>query len=506
MNASTLLIRADANIAMGTGHVMRCLALAQSWQDNGGVCIFAMAESTPAVESRLREQGMEIEFLGVPPGSNEDARMTASVAARNNAKWIVLDGYQFSSTYQSAIKQGGLKLLVLDDFVHAAPYTADLILNQNFHARPELYTRRDPSTQLILGPRYAMLRREFRTWRGWRRDNPSSAKKILVTMGGSDPDNITCLVIDAIKNIENQNVETTVLVGGSNPHLGSIERLIGTRFRLVVDPSNVAEWIMWADVAISGAGTTVWELCFLGLPSILLVLAANQEAVANFAEKARIVRNLGKASDVTSTIISEKVRELLDSAAEREIQSRNGRRLVDGRGAERVVAHLSDLHLRSATDADCELYWEWANDSDARAASFRNKIISWEHHAQWFKSKLEDSNAVLYAAINPAATNGSSTPMGQVRFQMEGDRAVLSISLGSAYRGQGWGQKILTLAVEKFLRERETDFIDAFVKPANAASLRLFEKAGFERLASAAIEGQEAVHFVLQRNASPEAI
>lgn len=519
MKEPALLIRADANVAMGTGHVMRCLALAQAWQASGGRCVFAMAQSTPAVESRLREQGIDVEHLGALAGSTEDARQTADIASNNEAVWIVVDGYQFDFRYQAAIKAFGFNLLLLDDNGHAAPYSVDLILNQNFHARPELYAQRDPSTQLLLGPRYAMLRKEFRAWRGWHRDNVAAAKKILITMGGSDPDNATCLVIEALKSItvnreKNLNLETTVLVGGSNPHLAEVEKLIASEkspMRLIVDAPNVGEWMAWADIAISGAGTTVWELCFLGLPSLLLVLAPNQEEVAAAAERMNIAWSLGNLSDLNSSIttqkiIAEKISALLNSFDVRMAQSRNGQKLVDGRGAERVVAYLSDLQLRPTSDSDCELFWEWANDANARAASFRNKAISWEHHAQWFKAKMEDPNAVLYTAMKQTAPNHCGPPMGQVRYQIEGNRAVLSISLAAAFRGQGWGQKILTLAIGRLFVEREPDFIDAFVKPTNSASLKLFENAGFERMPPAIIEGQQAVHFVLQRNALGEQV
>jgi UDP-2,4-diacetamido-2,4,6-trideoxy-beta-L-altropyranose hydrolase len=510
LSTRILIFRCDADVVMGTGHVMRSLALAQAWQDAGGRCVFAMSRSTPAVALRLQDQKIEVESFasidgtesGSEAGTEDDARRTISIAARRHADWIVVDGYQFNSAYQSAIKAAGLKMLFLDDNVHAAPYSADLVLNQNFHATPELYARRDPSTQLLLGPRYAMLRREFRSLTNRRRNTADSVRKILVTMGGSDPENATMVVIEALRNLADLALETTVLIGGSNPQRSLIEDLVRehkSSIHLVVDAPNVAQWMQWADLAISGAGTTVWELCFLGLPALLIVLAPNQQNVAAFADKLQIAWSLGKHSEINSSIISEKARALINSATTRATQSRNGQSLVDGRGADRVVAYLSGVQLRPTSHPDCQLFWDWANDPEARNASFRNKTISWPEHERWFKTKMEDSNAVLYTA-----TNQSGTPIGQVRYQIEGDRAVLSISLGLPFRGCGWGQKILTLATDKFFQERTANFIDAFVKPTNAASLKLFENTGFHRLPSACIEGQEAIHFVLQRTALTE--
>jgi UDP-2,4-diacetamido-2,4,6-trideoxy-beta-L-altropyranose hydrolase len=493
----TLLIRADASTAMGTGHVMRCLALAQAWQDRGGQCVFAMAESTPAVERRLRDEGMEVEKFRVCAGSNEDAKQALFIAGKRDAAWIVADGYHFGAEYQAAIKAAGLKLLLMDDNVHAERYSADLVLNHNLHSSESLYGRREPYTRLLLGPRYAMLRREFRSWRKWRREIPANGRKILVTMGGSDPDNVTIKVIEAIQRLANANLETVVLLGSSNPHLRPVKAAIGKQpqsMRVVCDATNVAEWMAWADVAVAGAGTTFWEMCFLGLPGILLVLAENQQRVAEAAHEMGIAWSLGAGKDASAPAIGSKLAEFLATHEQRRSQSDKGRTVVDGFGAERVVTFLSDLELRRAVASDCEVFWEWANDPEARAASFRNHAISWEGHKAWFQDKLADPKAVLYTAAN-----GGGAPVGHVRYQIEGKRAVLSINLDARFRGCGWGGKMLAAATERFFRESEVEVIDAYVKPANQASMKLFAGASFLRLATEVIEGQEGIHFVLKK-------
>ena len=482
---------------MGTGHVMRCLALAQAWQDSGGQCVCAMAELTPAIEQRLREAGMKVEQLTAGAGTAEDAKETGRLAAKENASWIVVNGYQFRSAYQVGIKAAGFKLLFVDDNVHAETYSADLVLNQNIHANARLYSKREPAMRLLLGPRYAMLRREFRQWRNWQREIPATGRKILVTLGGSDPNNLTGRVIEAIQQLSNPDSETVVLVGGSNPHLCSVEASIQKEsMRLIVDATRVSEWMTWADVAVAGAGTTFWEMCFLGLPGILLVVAENQQSVAAAANNMGIARSLGKGTEVTATVIAGKLSKLLNSQDQRTSESEKGRKLVHGSGAERVVAFLSDLQLRRAVESDCEVFWEWANDPETRAASFHSKRISWEDHVKWFRTKLADPRAILYTA-----TNKAGSPVGQVRYQMEGKRAVLSISLGARFRGCGWGQKILAVGTERLFEDSEVEFIDAYVKPANKASLKLFEGAGFLRLPLEIIEGQEGIHFVLERSA-----
>ena len=189
MDPGTVLIRADSNVAMGTGHVMRCLALAQAWQDAGGQAVMAMAEATPATEDKLRRENVEVVRLDVAGGAEDDAIRTASLAQQRQAAWATVDGYQFDPHYQAMLKSEGLRLMSIDDEGHGGPYSADLVLNQNAHAAEALYDQRAAHTRLLLGPDYAMLRRQFASWRNWQREIPATGHRILVTMGGSDPGN-----------------------------------------------------------------------------------------------------------------------------------------------------------------------------------------------------------------------------------------------------------------------------------------------------------------------------
>ena len=171
MGSRTLVVRADATVVMGTGHVMRCLALAQAWQDAGGSCVFAMAEPTPAVEERVAAEGIQVvRFRKTIPGSSQDAAQLVELARAQGAAWLVVDGYHFDAEYQRRLKDTELKLLWVDDNGESAHYYADLVLNQNAHARDGLYVHREPYTRLLLGPRYALLRREFARWRDWKRE------------------------------------------------------------------------------------------------------------------------------------------------------------------------------------------------------------------------------------------------------------------------------------------------------------------------------------------------
>jgi UDP-2,4-diacetamido-2,4,6-trideoxy-beta-L-altropyranose hydrolase len=496
--ASTLIIRADASIAIATGHVMRCLALAQTWQDAGGTVVFAMAESTPAIDRRLRFEGMEIVQLEASPNSPQDARELSALARHRLATWIVVDGYRFDSEYQRLLKNAGLKLLLVDDLGQCERYSADLVLNQNVHASEPIYVSREAHTRVLLGPRFAMLRRDFRRWSNWQRKINPNGRKVLVTMGGSDPDNVTAVVLEALHAVKIDGLEVVAVLGGSNPHIDFLERFANQSppVRFLRDAANMPELMAWADIAVSAAGTTCAEMCLLGLPAILIDLAENQRPVAEELSRRQAAIHLGSSKEVNAKEIAGKVRSLLLSTEHRLSLSRCSRELVDGQGAERVRAAIcgEDLRLRRVQKKDCRQLWEWANDPQVRPVSFATEPISWERHVEWFNSKLCDPNAVLYLVVD-----SGNVPAGQVRYQIDNTRAAVSISLAPQFRGKGHGEVILQMATGDLFRRTAVTQIDAYVKPNNAASLRLFRRAGYVCERAEMIRGQRAIHFVLER-------
>jgi UDP-2,4-diacetamido-2,4,6-trideoxy-beta-L-altropyranose hydrolase len=345
----TLLFRTDASLSMGTGHVMRCIALAQAAQDAGERVVFAMAESTPGVRARLARESCEIlsfsSASSCAAGSDDDLQQTIALARERAADWIVVDGYQFTAEYQRALKAAGVKVLFIDDYGHASHYWADVVLNQNAYANERLYETREPYTRLLLGTDYCLLRREFISWRGWQREIAPVGNKILITMGGSDPENFTATVIAALHDMD--NIEATVVAGGSNPHFEVLQRLnaqCGDRFRLIKSVANMPELMAWADLAMTGAGTTCWEMCLLGLPMVLIDLAENQKPIAGALSALGAAIHLGSSAIVGEEDIKARVVSLLVSKSGRTQLSERCSKLVDGRGAERVLGELTPNH------------------------------------------------------------------------------------------------------------------------------------------------------------------
>jgi UDP-2,4-diacetamido-2,4,6-trideoxy-beta-L-altropyranose hydrolase len=352
----TLVFRTDGNAAIGTGHVMRCLALGEAWRDCGGAAVFIGAYRSTALEARLRAAGCDVLCPELVPGSIGDARWTAEAARQRGASAVVVDGYHFGADYQQAMKDTGTTLLWVDDDGRSGRYSADVVLNQNLYANEQFYRDRDATTQLLLGAKYALLRCEFLQWRDWRRDIPATGRNILVTLGGADAANVTEKVVALLRRLEMATVRIKIVVGAANSHFESLRDAVADdgRIELLTAVDNLAALMAWADVAISAGGSTCWELAFMGLPSCVIVLADNQLPVARSLEEAGAAIDLGAWGEGAEAKLSAVLSDLIHDPAHRRRMSEIGRQIVDGAGASRVAEHLWQRTSRGALHAAAE--------------------------------------------------------------------------------------------------------------------------------------------------------
>jgi UDP-2,4-diacetamido-2,4,6-trideoxy-beta-L-altropyranose hydrolase len=479
---------------------MRCLALAQAWQDTGRHAILATAAGLGSLETRLRSEGVEVVHVSSHPGSPDDAIQTANLAKKKGAAWVVVDGYHFGAEYQRIVRESGSRLLLIDDNGYADHYYADIVLNQNIHAHEDSYSDKEQYTRLLLGTRYVLLRREFLKWRGWKREIPDVAHKVLVTLGGTDPDNVTLKILRLLQFVKVKDLNTVVVVGGENPHHEEFQSIVqDSRFpvRLYSNVSNMPELMAWADIAIAAGGTTLWELAFMGLPSLILVLADNQRSSAQLLSKMGAVANLGCHKDLSSAEIAQAATRLIVTPRIRSEMTRRGQELVDGEGSARVLLNLEarKLRLRRACAADCTLLWEWANDPTVRTFSFSSDLIPWNEHVEWFMCRLRDPSCFVFIAIDD-----HDIPIGEVRLDMHNSgEAEIHVTIDRRKRGLGYGSVLINLAVERIFLTTPIKTIHAFIKQNNERSIRTFEKAKFRRLGIQTVKGNLAVHYVREK-------
>ena len=339
-----MVFRCDSGVAIGTGHVMRCLALAQAWQDAGGAAVFATATITPAIEQRLGKAGFGTEPVGHMVGSAADARAIAELAARHSALWVVVDGYQFGAEYQRQLKSWGLHVLVIDDLGSIGQYWADVVLDQNASAGLGAYTQRQPYTKLLLGLQYCLLRREFVRWRQWSRRIVPESRHVLVTMGGSDPGNLSSRVLDALEALRGRSFEFVIVGGGSNPSWQELEqrvRAMESSVRLVRDADDMPELMAWADIAIIAGGGTLWELLFMQCAVISYARNDLHETILAQLAQTGAVHDAGRIEEFSIEALKAAIVALAADPVRRQRVAELGRRLVPGFGAEKVCQAMT---------------------------------------------------------------------------------------------------------------------------------------------------------------------
>lgn len=497
-----LIIRADASVSMGTGHIMRMIALAQAWQDQGGKAIFLTAEITPALEARLKEEGFSLEKIHATPGSAEDldatcAQITSHSSQSNASIPVALDGYQFDADFQLGLKNAGCRLLVMDDYGHADFYHADWILNQNISAKEGFYQNRSSDSKLLLGTKYALLRREFLKYQGWKREIPEIAKNVLVTLGGADPENITQCVVEALSNFD---IEARIVVESSNPHLLKLRQRVSelslkpAHFELIENAKNMPELMAWADLAIAAWGSTTWELAFMGLPSLFVILEENQVSLARQLEKVGFGICLGKNEELEIQELIMQITNLKNQYLVRKEFSRKGRELVEGNGASLVTLELCQypLKYRIATLDDIYLLWDWVNDPEVRSSAFNSSPIPFDEHVKWYKSKLEDKNCNILIICNYL-----NEPIGQVRFEFYGKDAIVDFSVSKKYRGKGYSKEVLKIGINSLSEKGKGYCVKAYVKKDNIKSQKVFKALGFLSGGEVTINGFQSLSYFL---------
>ena len=365
-----IAIRVDASVQIGTGHFMRCLTLADALKQQGAEIRFVSHRMPEQLREMLDAKGYEVALLNNSPsegitdklphspliGSSQaqDATETIQVLSDQTWDWLVVDHYALDAEWESAMRPEVGKIMVIDDLADR-PHDCDLLLDQNqYEGLERRYDGLVPDhCERLLGPRYALLRPEFAAARKTLRHRDGRVRRIFVFFGGSDLSNETAKALEAIRLMNRSDIAVDVVVGASNPKGDQIreicQRMPNTCFHLQV--GNMAELMALADLAIGAGGTTTWERCCLGLPTLALVLADNQREVVEAMSAAGAMKNVGWHADVTSSGLAEALRMALASPDYLNAMSERSLAIMGGRDAASGVECISDRLTRTHADS-----------------------------------------------------------------------------------------------------------------------------------------------------------
>ena len=360
--------RADASVHIGSGHVMRCLTLANRLKTIGYESVLLTAVIAPEVSSMLLKHGVVIHELEVKSGTSQtafyahsdwlshseetDSLVTSNALHEEEASrgskpsLIVVDHYALAAPWQK-LAMAFAPVLAIDD-LNDRPHHAQWLLDQTAGKKKADYTSWcTPSTQMLIGAEYALLRPEFAELRAEafrKRQSTSVLKRILVTLGGVDKDNVTSLVLRAINeaNIEKE-IQVVVIAGGSNPNYETLKKQVERsqlNIQLFQQVDNMAAFMVDSDLCIGAAGSTSWERCTLGLPTINLVLADNQKIISENLAKLGAAIDFGPLTKKSITSLTETI-ETVNEQLELLIKMQQRSFAVcDGRGVDRVLEHI----------------------------------------------------------------------------------------------------------------------------------------------------------------------
>ena len=282
VNRKVAVLRADASSSIGVGHVMRSLSLGEALLDEGFGVELVSFELAPSLQSLATLCGIEVVELACAPRSSEDAQFVLT----RNADIVVVDGYEFSREFFAAIEQSDTPFAVIDDNAETNAQSPHAVINQNPHASESLYAHMQGTPKLLLGLQYALVREEVREVAAMHL--PTREGEVFVAMGGADFLGLTAPIVEALVET---GLQIRVAVGHANTQREHVQKLADQHGHVtLIEQQDYVSSLASAHVAVLAAGSSLWEACAVGTPSIGLVLADNQIASANAAAKLGFTR------------------------------------------------------------------------------------------------------------------------------------------------------------------------------------------------------------------------
>ena len=349
MTQKNLFIRVDSGLDVGLGHVMRCFALAEFIKNMNFNVYFISKKIKGNISRNIENNGYRVFHLdsklikSSKPNWKIDALKTSKIIQRfkNQKNLLLVDNYGLSEKWETTLKSIVDKIVVIDDFSNRS-HNCNLFIDQNLHTSKKKINKKIPKNcKKLLGPKYALLRKEFILSRKIVKKRSGKINRILISFGGSDEKNQTLKVLKAIKKLAKEKINVDVIVGEPNKNKIKIKKICSKieNSTYYQQTENIAKKMNKADLAIGAGGIITWEKCCLGLPSIVSIVSKNQEDAVNAVSKKGCLINLGRAERLTS---QDYLSAITNLNSKKLIQmQKKCMKLVDGKGAERVAKQIS---------------------------------------------------------------------------------------------------------------------------------------------------------------------
>lgn len=492
-----IVIRADSSVYIGSGHVMRCVVLANELKSHGHNIRFAVRPQNGDSIDWIRCQGFDVCELPPPkeyviPKNNFDYDAWLQVPVELDADQfisavkctdlVIVDHYSLGTEWEIVVKNRlDCKIFVIDDLVRK--HHAELIVDQTLMRSPDEYKTINSAKDILTGCDYALLNPQFIAKReqALEGNHIATKPKILLFMGGIDKDNVTLQVLKTLQSELYDRVQVTVLLGSKSPSYKEVKDFcsVNTDWIEHIDfTDDMAETMLGHSLAIGAAGTTSLERACLGIPSIIIPLADNQLTVAEnlVAVNASI---LVEKENIKSELVSA-YKSLLENWS---VIRQANLKLCDGLGVRRVVRKINSvlfepdnkLSIRRACENDIKQVFIWQCHENTRKYALQTNLPSWEEHRKWMKRKLKSIEDFFYMIT--ISEYGESVAVIRLD-RIKKAEYIVSIFVSPEHYDQGIGRKAL-----KFVDDIHKDVtLHATVLKTNVASQRLFMAANYQRV------------------------
>ncbi|MDO8651862.1 MAG: UDP-2,4-diacetamido-2,4,6-trideoxy-beta-L-altropyranose hydrolase [Undibacterium sp.] len=504
-----IAIRVDASVQIGTGHLMRCLTLANQIKILNGEVVFICRHLPDSLATLVEQNGHTVRRLLpvtltnttdlVDSDSNEnlpshahwlhatwqqDAYATKEVLSEfGELEYLVIDHYALDARWESALRPYVSKIMVIDDLADRQ-HDCDLLLDQNYYVDQETrYANKlNANTTTLLGPKFALLRPEFSRAKNEMPEDKRNAvdvKRLNICFGGIDATGEILKTLDALEpQFAETNLQVDIVMGNAAPHISLVQERIKkyNNIHLHIAPPNLAQLMATADLGIGAAGSMSWERASLGLPSIAIALADNQLRLGIDAAQLGLHLFLGHYSQVTTEKIRTAFTIMLDNCYLRQSFSMRSGLIVDDKGKERVAKYLvkPKISLRLCQESDCLMVYQWRNAEINRLNSHQTGDISYTTHEAWFLSSLNRQDRYLLIG------GDTSGDLGVLRYDKYPDYWMTSVYLVPGRHGHGLGDAFLKAGLDWMNSQCGSScHIRAEIKSNNAASHAVFKKAGY---------------------------
>lgn len=353
--AKFLVMRCDGYHHIGMGHIMRCIAFAQSFK--GRESVFVIKDYEEKVSKLIRDYGYDVDTIPSKSSFEKDAALTLNFADKYNADMILTDlgnkdrlsDLEEYIGYINLLKKSDKFVITIDGYgpesvSKRASILSDMVIIPYCGAENEKY-KLNTNTRYLLGPSYFIFRQEFIKKARVDREIKKNAQNILITMGGSDPFNFTVKAAKALLKLKRDLLNLRIVIGPGfdrliQQELDKVLKDFNGNYEFITGNFDMAELMFWSDLAIISSGLTKYETAVTGTPSIIISYNNFQEEIMGEFQKYGASIHLGQAKNILEDDMARAVAGLLDNSNIRKQMSEKGRRMVDGKGAARIISSI----------------------------------------------------------------------------------------------------------------------------------------------------------------------